>query len=58
MLGIAEYCVLMCVLIVSLASVAWDAEFVNPRGAIFWARLEDLIYATRFLDEIYVTIMT
>ena len=50
MWGIAEYCKLMCVLIVSLASVAWDAEFVNPRGAIFWARLEDLIYATRFLD--------
>ena len=25
----------MCGLIVSLASVAWDAKFVNPRGAIF-----------------------
>lgn len=35
MWSIARYCVLMCVLIVSLASVAWDAEFVNPRGAIF-----------------------
>ena len=35
MWGIAEYCVLMWVLIVTLASVAWDAEFVNPRGAIF-----------------------
>ena len=30
-----EYCVLMCDLIVSLASVAWGAEFVNPPGAIF-----------------------